>query len=132
MRTIVVPIVRRQVVAETRGQGVSRLSEAQRVEKGKADVRAIAHLLGDKPFFFGQPSSYDAIAYAFLANAFASPLPSPISDEARAREPGRILRADEEDLLGRLEGLSLAERHVATRRLNDHLDLGRSRYVGGL
>lgn len=84
LRTFVLPIVRRQIVAAARGQGVSRLPEDQRVEKGKADLRAIAELLGDQPFFFGQPSRYDAVAYGFLANAFASPLASPIGDEARA------------------------------------------------
>jgi glutathione S-transferase len=84
LRTFVLPIVRRQIVASAHGQGISRLSESDRIEKGKADVRAIAELLGDKPYFFGQPSRYDAIAYGFLANALASPLPSPISGEAKS------------------------------------------------
>jgi glutathione S-transferase len=84
LRKLVLPIVRRKVIASAHGQGVSRLPEGQRIGKAKADLHAIAELLSDKPFFFGQPSSYDAMAYGFLANVYASPLASPISDEARA------------------------------------------------
>lgn len=85
IRKLIVPIVRRKIVAAAVGQGVSRLPEGQRVARGKADVRAIAQLLGDKPYFFGKPSSYDAIAYAFLANVLWAPYDNPIKDELRAQ-----------------------------------------------
>ena len=84
LRTIVLPMVRRKIVAAAHGQGVARLPEGQRVRKGQTDVRAIAHLLGDKPFFFGTPSSYDAIAYAFLANTLAAPFDTEIKAEVRS------------------------------------------------
>jgi len=85
IRTLVVPIVRRKIVAAALGQGVSRLPEGQRVARGKADVRAIAQLLGDQPYFFGKPSSYDAIAYAFLANVLWAPYDNPVKDELHAQ-----------------------------------------------
>jgi glutathione S-transferase len=85
IRKLVVPIVRRKIVAAAVGQGVSRLPEGQRVARGKADVRAIAQLLGDKPYFFARPSSYDAIAYSFLANMLWAPYDSPVKDELRAQ-----------------------------------------------
>jgi glutathione S-transferase len=84
IRTLVVPFVRRKVIASARGQGVARLSRDERLAKAKLDLSAIAHLLGDKPYFFGQPSSYDAIAYAFLANLLWSPYPGPLQDAGRA------------------------------------------------
>jgi len=84
LRTFVLPIVRRQIVASARGQGISRLPEGQRQAKARADVGAIAQVLGDKPFFFGTPSSYDAIAYAFLANALAAPIDSELTTELRS------------------------------------------------
>jgi glutathione S-transferase len=84
LRTLVVPFVRRKVIASAHGQGVARLPADERIAKAKLDLGAIAHLLGAKPYFFGQPSSYDAIAYAFLANLLWSPYPGPLQDAARA------------------------------------------------
>jgi glutathione S-transferase len=84
VRTFLVPILRRQLVAATRGQGFARLSPDTRARKTVADVRAIASLLGDQPFFMGQPSSIDAIAYAFLANGLSAPYPGALQDELRA------------------------------------------------
>jgi glutathione S-transferase len=84
VRNLIVPIVRRKVLAAAVGQGVSRLPEGLRIAKAQADVRAIAQLLGDKPFFFGKPSSYDAMAYSFLANMLWAPYESPIKAELKA------------------------------------------------
>jgi glutathione S-transferase len=81
LRTLVVPMVRRKVVSSAHGQGVSRLPEGQRVRKGQIALRAIAQVLGDKPFFFGTPSSYDAIAYAFLVNTLAAPFDTELKAE---------------------------------------------------
>lgn len=86
MRTLAVPIIRRQVLAAARGQGVSRLPPEQRERRTIADVRTIASLLGDQPFFMGQPSSVDAIAYAFLANGLRAPIACALQAELRAQE----------------------------------------------
>lgn len=85
VRNLVVPIVRRKVIASAVGQGTSRLPEGQRVAKAKTDIGAIAQLLGDKPYFFAAPSSYDAIAYSFLANVLWAPYAGPIRDELSAQ-----------------------------------------------
>lgn len=86
VRTVLVPIIRRQVVATARGQGVSRLPPGERDRRVIANVRAIASLLGDQQFFLGQPSSVDAIAYAFLANGLSAPIRCALHDELHAHE----------------------------------------------
>ncbi len=85
MRVLVVPLIRRKIVAAALGQGVARLPASERVARSKADVRAVAELLGDKPYFFVRPSSYDAIAYAFLANVLWAPYETAIKHELRAQ-----------------------------------------------
>jgi glutathione S-transferase len=80
----VVPFIRRKIVAAAHGQGVARLPEGHRIAKGRADLSAIAQLLGDKPYFFGEPSSYDAIAYSFLANVLWPPIQGPLAQAMRA------------------------------------------------
>jgi glutathione S-transferase len=84
MRTLFVPILRRQVVAAARGQGISRFSAKERQRRIIDDVRTIASLLSDQAFFLGQPSSVDAIAYAFLANGLSAPIPGVLQDELRS------------------------------------------------
>jgi glutathione S-transferase len=86
MRALIVPIIRRQVVAAARGQGVSRFPPNERQRRIIADVRSIASLLGDRDFFLGQPSSVDAIAYAFLANGLSAPIPGVLQDELRSNQ----------------------------------------------
>lgn len=83
VRTLVVPVIRRQLIAAVRGQGVGRLPDDYRHKKGIADVGAIAELLGERPFFLGRPSSVDAVAYGFLANCLWTPVRSPTSDAVR-------------------------------------------------
>ncbi|MEZ4452666.1 MAG: glutathione S-transferase family protein [Nannocystaceae bacterium] len=85
-RTMLVPVIRRQVVAAARGQGVARLPEGLRERKARADVDALAHVLGDHPFVFDRPSTVDATAYGFLAVALGSPLASPITDMIRGHQ----------------------------------------------
>lgn len=81
VRTFVVPFIRRQVIAVARGQGVARLPPGERERRGIADIRALDDLLGDKPYFLDQPSSVDAIAYAFLENLLRAPISSALEDE---------------------------------------------------
>lgn len=83
LRTFVVPMIRRQVLAAGRGQGVLRLPEGQRERKARADIAAIATILGEQPYFLGRPSTIDATAHALLANILWSPIESPLADAAR-------------------------------------------------
>jgi glutathione S-transferase len=93
VRRAIVPIVRRKIISASRGQGLGRLPRSQILERGMADVNAIAALLGDRPFFLGRPSTIDAIAYGFLANLLVPPLPSPVSDAAR-KQPNLVRFAE--------------------------------------
>jgi glutathione S-transferase len=84
VRTLVVPMIRRQVIGAARGQGVARLSPGERERRVIANVQAIASLLGDQDFFFGRPSSIDAIAFAFLANGLHAPITGVLQDQLRS------------------------------------------------
>lgn len=85
VRKGIVPLVRRKVRAYAYGQGVARLEENERHRKGESDIRSIAKILGDKPYVLGRPSSFDAVAYAFLANLIWVPITSHVGDVARGQ-----------------------------------------------
>ena len=85
-RKLVVPVVRRQLIAALRGQGIARLPEDYRHRKGIADISAIAASLGDRQFFLGRPTTTDAIAYGFLANCLFVPVRSPTADSVREHQ----------------------------------------------
>jgi glutathione S-transferase len=66
------------------GQGIGRHAPEQVYAIGCADTDAIATMLGEKAYLFGDtPSSYDAILYGFIANVIAFPQGSPICKRAR-------------------------------------------------
>jgi glutathione S-transferase len=84
LRTVVPPLARSQVKKYLRGQGMGRHHATEIDAIGCADVDALARWLGDQEFFFGAPSTFDAIAYAFIANLQDCPISSATSDRARA------------------------------------------------
>lgn len=64
-------LVRRMLVA----QGVGRHGRDEIYAMGRADLEALSALLGDGPFFFlARPTTFDAVAYGFLANLLAIPV----------------------------------------------------------
>ena len=66
------------------GQGVARHTRENIDAIGVADVDALATLIGDKPYLFGDaPTSYDATAYGFLANGLAFPADGAVAKHAR-------------------------------------------------
>jgi glutathione S-transferase len=83
LRIALPPIIRRQVKRDARGQGLARLSDAERLERGRRDAQAISSMLGDQEFFFGRPSTIDAVAYGFLANCLRAPIDGPITREVK-------------------------------------------------
>ena len=85
-RKLVVPVIRRQLIAALRGQGTARLPEDYRHRKGIADISAVAASLGDRQFFLGRPTTTDAIAYAFLVNCLFVPVRSPTADSVREHQ----------------------------------------------
>lgn len=76
---LVVTMIRRGVVKGLRTQGLGRHAPEEILALGKADVSAVATLLGDKPFLLGDsPSSFDATVYAFIKSITAFPVDSPL------------------------------------------------------
>lgn len=79
VRNVVVPMIRRDVLKALRAQGVGRHGPEEILELGKADVSAVATVLGDKPFLLGDsPTSFDATVYAFIKSITAFPVDSPL------------------------------------------------------
>ncbi|HZI05997.1 MAG TPA: glutathione S-transferase family protein [Archangium sp.] len=73
------PMVRRGVIKAIHTQGLGRHRPEEVLEMGKADVSAVAAVLGDKPFLLGEnPTSFDAALYAFIVSILAFPLDSPL------------------------------------------------------
>jgi glutathione S-transferase len=67
--------LRRRVRRTLHHQGLGRHSRSELYEMGRADLEAIAVVLGAKPFFFGdRPATIDAVAYGFLANLLLVPV----------------------------------------------------------
>jgi glutathione S-transferase len=78
-------MIRKKVIASTVAQGVGRHTRDEIYALGKADLEAVAALLGERPYLLGTDlHTVDVIAYAFLANILLWPKPSPLTDAARA------------------------------------------------
>ena len=61
-------LARGGMVKQVKAAGVGRHTADEITEMGMRDIDAVATVLGDKPFVFGEPSSIDATAYGMLAN----------------------------------------------------------------
>ena len=84
LKRIVPHLARRGLRQEMHGHGMGRHSRDEIYAIGCRDIAALAHILGDQPYFMGaQPSSLDATAYAFLANLMWIPIESPLLDQAK-------------------------------------------------
>lgn len=75
LRSLLPGFARRGMTAQLKGHGLGRHSRDEVLRRAAQDLQALADLLGDQPYFFGdQPTTLDAGAYAFLANAYAAPI----------------------------------------------------------
>lgn len=84
VRPVIATLVRSKMRKKLAGHGMGLHSAAEIEELGKADLSAASAFLGDKAYFMGdQPTSLDATAYAFLANAVHAPFNSPLTIHAR-------------------------------------------------
>jgi len=64
-------------------QGMGRHTAEEVYQLGGADIRALAQLLGGKPYFMGEnPTLVDATAYGFLANVLTPDFDGPLRGEA--------------------------------------------------
>lgn len=60
-------------------QGLGRLAPDAIWQAGIADIQAIAHWLGTRPFAFGEtPTVLDACLYSYVGNIIASPWDNPL------------------------------------------------------
>lgn len=81
VRGVITPMVRRQAMSQVRHQGMGRHSDEERLTRCRHDVEAVAGLLGDKPFLFGDaPTSADASAVPMLRAAAGAPVATPLSE----------------------------------------------------
>lgn len=76
---VVTPFVRRTILKQPKAQGVSRNAPEQIYAIGRADIEALAELLGEREYFFGEPTTIDATAYGFFANGMTPPLDDPLT-----------------------------------------------------
>ena len=67
LRWVVAVAMPRSLAKQLRARGMGRHAEEVILAQGKADLDALAELLGDGPYFFGdRPSSIDACIFGFL------------------------------------------------------------------
>jgi glutathione S-transferase len=79
IRPLVKALVRRKIAGNLKAQGVGRHSRDEIAELGRRDIDALATLLGEKPFLFGDaPCGADATAFAFVAETLAPEIDSPV------------------------------------------------------
>lgn len=82
VRGPVVALVRRRVRNSLHGHGMGRHSEAEMQAIGNQGLRALATLLGDKPYLMGEePCGTDAMMFAILASALCAHFETPMKDE---------------------------------------------------
>ncbi len=81
IRLLVAPLVRRSIRTSLKGQGTARLSDRENDRLAAENTRAIACLLGDKPYLLGErPCGSDATVLAFAIAATSRAFPGPIRD----------------------------------------------------
>jgi len=82
---LLMPMIRGRVRKMLRAQGTGRHTRDEVERLGRSDMHALSTLLGSKPFLFGEhPSSFDAVAYAFLEGFTRFPLQSSLKSEVLA------------------------------------------------
>ena len=87
VRAVMAPIARRGVLKQLKGHGMGCHSAEEIAAIGKRDIDALAALLGDQDWFFGDRSTEtDAVVYGQLANiywvGFNSPMKAVIGGNA--------------------------------------------------
>lgn len=83
-RAIVPGFARRKVRAYLDGQGMGRHSPDEIRAHGLSDLDALSTTLKERgPYFFGEPSSFDAVAFGFLAQLRWSPVASPLTERVQ-------------------------------------------------
>ncbi|HEY1813895.1 MAG TPA: glutathione S-transferase family protein [Kofleriaceae bacterium] len=85
-RAPIEPVVLDTLRGVMHAHGIGRHTDGEVVQCATEDVAAVATLLGDKPFVFGdRPTSIDACVYAFMANLVDVEMDTPLRRAALAR-----------------------------------------------
>lgn len=87
MRVAVIAQIRDDFAKSMHSDGIGRFSTSERLQLAAADIAAAAHILDNKPYFFGDsPTAVDAVAYGVLASCatrfFVGELPDLIAAHA--------------------------------------------------
>ena len=88
---IILPLLtaksRKRIAKALALNGISQFTPEEIYAFGQQDLTALTTILGDKPYLLGdKPSSYDAIAYGFLANLIDVPIDCSLNTFARDRQ----------------------------------------------
>jgi len=87
VRPLVGAIMRREVKRALWGAGMGRHTHEEIVAFGQRDLRTLSELLGDQPYFFGEPSTFDACAYGFLTMTLLTSVQSEVREYAERELP---------------------------------------------
>jgi glutathione S-transferase len=84
VRVLVRTLARSSLRKQLHARGLGRHGDEEIIRMGIADLDAVAALLGDKPYVFGDtPTDIDATVFAFLALTHYVPSPSPLFTHVR-------------------------------------------------
>lgn len=84
IRPVITRLAIRKMARDLRGQGVALHRDEDIWEMGRQDLSALSHLLGDRPYFFGdEPVTIDATAFGLLVMFFRSPTEPSLAAHAR-------------------------------------------------
>jgi len=79
IRLFLVPIIRRGVISNLKGQGMGRHTEAEIVEIAARGIDGIAGFLGDKPYLMGaNPCGADAAVFSTVSGALVEMFDTPL------------------------------------------------------
>jgi glutathione S-transferase len=85
LRALLPLIFRRKVRKAVHAQGIGRHSYDEVADIADKSFNALASILADKDYFFGdKPSSFDAIAYAFLCQFITVQSSNKLNDKAKS------------------------------------------------
>lgn len=77
--------IRRYVKHQLEQQGIARHSAAEIAQMAEADLQALADMLGDQPYFFGdQMHLADIVVFSVIVNLVTPPFDNPVTQTARA------------------------------------------------
>jgi glutathione S-transferase len=94
IRPLVRTMIRRKIRSGAMAQGLYRHTPEQRRELGRRGLTAVATLLGEKPYLFGdKPHGADATVGAFVMGGLCPFFDSPLRDEAE-RMPNLVAYAE--------------------------------------